>query len=274
MAAGQRPALVGVVGQAQGHEQGAEVGVAEAELAEAPGGLGDGLGRVVGVADQDLLGGEDDLDGGLEAVDVELGAVVVEERQQVEAGQVAGRVVEVHVLGAGVRAVDPAGVGRGVPAVDRGVELHAGIGALPGGLGDLAHEVAGLDRLDDLAGGDRPQVPVGVVDDGLHELVGDPHRVVGVLVLDGVAVGAVEVHVEAGVAQDPGLALLTGLAPDELLDVGVVDVEDDHLGGAAGLAPALDGAGRGVGAPHEADRAAGGAAALQQLLARSGCGTG
>ena len=51
-------------------------------------------------------------------------------------------------------------------------------------------------------------------------------------------VGAVEVHVEAGVAQDPGLALLLGLAPDELLDVGVVDVEDDHLGGAAGLAAA------------------------------------
>ena len=32
------------------------------------------------------------------------------------------------------------------------------------GLGDLAHEVAGPHRLDDLAGGDRPQVPVGVVD--------------------------------------------------------------------------------------------------------------
>ncbi len=90
----------------------------------------------------------------------------------------------------------------------------------------------------DLAGGDGPQVPVGVVDDGLHELVGDPDRVVGVLVLDRVAVGAVEVHVEAGVAQDAGLALLAGLAPDELLDVGVVDVEDDHLGGAAGLAAA------------------------------------
>ena len=51
-------------------------------------------------------------------------------------------------------------------------------------------------------------------------------------------VGAVEVHVEAGVAQHAGLVLLLGLAPDELLDVGVVDVEDDHLGGAAGLAAA------------------------------------
>ena len=158
------------------------------------------------------------------------------------------------------------GVGRGVPVVDGGVELHARIGALPGGLGDLAHEVTGPDRLDDLAGDDGPEVPVGVVDDGLHELVGDPHRVVGVLVLDRRDVDAVEAHVEAGGLEGPGLLLLTGLAPDELLDVGVVDVEDDHLGGAAGLAAGLDGAGRGVGAPHEADRAGGGAAALEQLL--------
>jgi hypothetical protein len=83
------------------------------------------------------------------------------------------------------------------------------------------------------------QVPVGVVDDGLHELVGDAHRVVGVLVLDRVKLSAVEIHVEAGVAQGAGLALLRDLAPDELLDVGVVDVEDDHLGGTAGLAADL-----------------------------------
>ena len=59
-----------------------------------------------------------------------------------------------------------------------------------------------------LAGRDRLEVPVAVVDDGLHELVGDPHRVVRVLVLDRVAVLAVEVHVEAGVAQRARLALL------------------------------------------------------------------
>ena len=70
------PALVGVVGQAVGHQQRAEVGVADAELAEAPGVLGDLLGRVVGVADEDLLGGEDDLDRGLEALDVERVVVV------------------------------------------------------------------------------------------------------------------------------------------------------------------------------------------------------
>src|SRR3546814_13589346 len=65
--------------------------------------------------------------------------------------------------------VDPTGVRRGVPVVDRGVELHAGIGALPGGLGELAHEVTGLDGADDLARGDGPEVPVGVVDDRSEE---------------------------------------------------------------------------------------------------------
>jgi hypothetical protein len=40
--------------------------------------------------------------------------------------------------------------------------------------------------LDDLAVRDGPQVPNSPSSTGLHELVGDPDRVVGVLVLDGV----------------------------------------------------------------------------------------
>jgi hypothetical protein len=199
-----------------------------------------------------------------EAVDVE-GVVVAQELEQVEAGQVARRVVEVHVLGARVRPVDAAGVGGRVPVVDRAVELHAGVGALPGRPADLAEQLAGLDRAHHVAGRDLAQAPVAVVDDRPHELVGHPDRVVGVLVLERVAVPAVEVHVEAGLLEHPGLALLERLAPDELLDVRVAGVEDDHLGGPARLAARLDGAGRGVGTPHEADRARGRAAALEQL---------
>ena len=44
------------------HQQRAEVRVAEPELAERPGVLADLLGRVVGLPDHDLLGGEHDLD--------------------------------------------------------------------------------------------------------------------------------------------------------------------------------------------------------------------
>ena len=54
-----RPTLIGVVGQAERHEHGAEVGVTEAELTESAGVLANGLGRIIGVADEDLLGGED-----------------------------------------------------------------------------------------------------------------------------------------------------------------------------------------------------------------------
>ncbi len=59
------------------------------------------------------------------------------------------------------------------------------------------------------------------------------------------------------------LGFFFGFALDEVDDVGMVDVEDDHLGGAAGLAAGLDDAGEGVEALHEAERAAGGAAAAE-----------
>ena len=120
--------------------------------------------------------------------------------------------------------------------VDRGVELHAGVGAFPGGLRDLTHEIASTNGLDDCTVVHGTQVPIGVVNNGLHELVGDAHRVVRVLVLDGGDVDAVEIHVEAGVAQCTSLLLFTRLAPDELFDVGMIDIEDDHLCGATGLA--------------------------------------
>ena len=103
------------------------------------------------------------------------------------------------------------------------------------------------------------------------KLVGDADGVVGVLVLDADPGVAVERHVVAGLAQGVGLLLLLRLAPDELLDVGVVDVEDDHLGGAAGLAAGLDRAGDGVGAAHEGDRP-GGEPAGRHVLAASCAG--
>jgi hypothetical protein len=64
--------------------------------------------------------------------------------------------------------------------------------------------------------------------------------VVGVLVEDRRVRLAVEAAVVAGVDQRPGLLLFVRLRGDELLDVGVVDVEDDNLGRAAGFATRLD----------------------------------
>src|SRR3972149_4783631 len=189
-----------------------------------------------------------------------------QELQEVNGGEVAGGVVQVHVFRAGVGGVDAAAVGAGVPVVDGGVVLHAGVGALPGGLGDAAHELAGAVRVGGLAGGDVAGAPLAVHLDGAHEVVGDAYGVVGVLVLDAYPGVAVQGDVVAGVAEGVGLALLLRLAVDELLDVGVVDVEDDHLGGAPGLAAGLDGAGDGVGAAHEGDGPGGEAAGGEPLL--------
>ena len=264
---GPCPSRLRVVGQAERHQRGPEVGVAEAELAEGVARLGDLLGGVVGPPDEDLLRRQHHLDRVAEGVDVE--AVVVEELQEVDRGEIARAVVEVEILAAGVAGLDAAGARRRVPAVDGGVELQTGVGALPCGLGDLAPQVAGRHGAQRLTGGDRVQRPVGVGDDRLHELVGDAHRVVGVLVLHRERVAAVEVHVEAVVAQDAGLAFLDGLAPHELLDVRVVDVEDHHLGGAPRLAAGLDRAGRGVGAAHEAHRSGRRATAAHSLDARA-----
>ena len=94
-------ALVGVVGQAAAHEQRAEVRVAQAERPELVRVLLDLRRRVRGVVDEDLLGGERQARRVAVVLDIEL-AVLADELHEVEAGQVAGRVVEEHVLGARV----------------------------------------------------------------------------------------------------------------------------------------------------------------------------
>ena len=106
----------------------------------------------------------------------------------------------------------------------------------------------------------------GVAFDGGHELVGDADGVVGVLEEDGgVGFGVGAAAVVAGGDEGVGLGFFLALALDEVDDVGMVDVEDDHLGGAAGLAAGLDDAGEGVEAAHEAERAGSGAAAGEGL---------
>ncbi len=135
-------------------------------------------------------------------------------------------------------------------------------------MGDLVEQLLGIDGLDDLVGGPGTQAELATLLDGAHELIGDPHRVVGVLVLHRGDVGAAEVHVEAGVTQYPDLVLLACLGLDELHDVRVIDVQHDHLRGTPSGTAGLDGAGRGIGATHEAHRTGRGAAGGQQLLGR------
>src|SRR5665213_4469513 len=110
-------------------------------------------------------------------------------------------------------------------------------------------------------------MPVAVGFGGKHELIGHTHGVVGVLKLDRLPRLSVHAHVVAHLTERPGLLFLSGLAVDELVDVGVVAVEHDHLRGAARRATALDRTGTRISTTHERNRSGGGAAARQQLLA-------
>ncbi len=201
-------------------------------------------------------------------------------------------------------------------------------------MADLLPQLARLHRLCDLARPGAPgEVPVAVGLHRLEELVGDAHRVVGVLPRDGeigvrIPVGVVDreldvliallgelddaldvvvgdvvlargpdlapehrvlVGVEAviarSLAQDAGLhdcleALLVDLRAgdqrsdlllldhfpvDELLDVGVVGVDDHHLGGAPRGAARFDGAGGAVADLEEAHEPRGFSSARQPL---------
>ncbi len=227
------------------HQQRAQVGVAEAEGAVVVAALGDLRRGEVRHGHRDLEHDGPQPDGVAVGVEVER-PVGPLERNQVQRGQVARRVVQKDVLTARVCCPDAAAGGGGVPLLDGGVELDPGVGALPGRLGDLTPQVTGPDRLHHPTVGAGGQVPVGVVEHRLDELVGQAHRVVRVLPGHGGVGLAVEVGVVPGGDQRPDLVLLVGLPVDERLDVGVVDVEDDHLGGAPGGASGLDGAGGAV----------------------------
>src|SRR6185295_16664941 len=218
---------------------------------------------------------------------------------------------------------DRSGLWAGVPVVDGGVELDAGIGGGPGRMTHPVPEFAGLDRLDGLAAEPRGQLPVVILEHALEKLIGDAHRIVGVLprdrevglavpvgvvarkldalialarelddaadvgiryqvaarLLDGALEGGVLAGIEAGFALgfaiDAGLenglqSPLTDLGPrdeggdllfllhlpvDVGLDVGMVDVDHHHLGGATGGASRLDGAGRAVADLEKAHKA-------------------
>ena len=265
--AGDRSSFVGVVGMAERHQECPEIGITEPELAESGGRGCDLFSRVVGVADENLLRRDDHAHRMGEPVHIEgvdprcFGTG--EKREQIQRSEIAGRIVEMEVLATRVARRDRTRVGRRVPVVDRCLELHPRISAFPRRLGDLSEEVASLHRAYRSPRGASDELPILVVDDGLHEIVGDANRIVRVLVLDRMDVGAIEAHVEPGRLEGACLAFFVGLAPDELFDVGMVDIEDHHLGCPPGLASRLDRAGGRIGATHEADWTRCGAATLE-----------
>ncbi len=177
-----------------------------------------------------------------------------------------------HIFTAGITCRYPASFWACMPIVNCIVVLNSGVRAFPSGLRHLAEQALRVHRLEDLPGHPGREAECAALLHGPHELVGYPYRVVSVLVLDARNVLAAEVHVEPGIAQDADLLLFPRFGLDELLDIGVVHVEDDHFRGPAGGAARLDCARGRVGAAHERNRPAGRAARAEQFLARPDAG--
>ena len=182
--AGQRPALGAVIGNAHGHQEAADIGVAEAERAVLVGEFGNLARGELGHQHRDFEHHRPQAAEVLIALHVEPAGVGVVELQQVGRGQVAGRVVEEHVFRARVGRPDRACRGAGVPVVHRRVEMQARIGGRPGGMADLFPELAGFEGLHRLAGDAGDQVPVAVGLHGAQEVVLQGHRIVRVLAGD------------------------------------------------------------------------------------------
>src|SRR5437667_3214347 len=131
----------------------------------------DGWSGIAGVADENLLGADHDLDCVFKGINVEL-AVYCSELHEVQRGEVAGGVVEKHVLRTGVGRVDPIRVRTRVPLVDYRVELDSRIAADVGGLGHFSDQVPGLVDGRYLEVCDVPGRPLLALCYCVHELVG------------------------------------------------------------------------------------------------------
>ena len=144
-----------------------------------------------------------------------------------------------------------------MPRVDGGVVLDARVCAVPRSLIDLLPQIDSGQGLGDLAIGATNQCPLAIGFHRIHELIRESHGVVGVLSADGVVGLAVEVVIELkpellgqflllrcqvlhAFNKRGNLDFFTNLPVDELLDVGVIDIQADHLGSAARGAAGLD----------------------------------
>ena len=214
-------------GNARRHQQAADVGVAEAKRAVFVRELRDLLARKLRHHHRDFEHDGPQPDGVLVGGDVERAGLGIAIGQQVDRGEIAGRVVEEHVFRARIGCADLARRRAGVPVVHGGVELQARIGRGPRGVADLLPQVARLKRLGDALLVAPGQVPVAVGFDRFEEFVGDAHRIVRVLPRDGqvrfrVPIGVVDREVDVLVALlgelDDALDVVVGhvVAPREL----------------------------------------------------------
>ena len=135
--AAERPTFNAVVPVTVAHDQRAEIRVTKPERAEDVGILRDFLDRVTRVIDDDLLRGDENSHRGFEPLDVKVAGRGLE-LHQVQRSEITGGVVEEEILAARIRRILPVGAFACVPLVNGRIELHPGIAADPGALGNFA----------------------------------------------------------------------------------------------------------------------------------------
>src|SRR5688500_14689902 len=85
------------------------------------------------------------------------------------------------------------GIGACMPGVNRCIVLHAWVGAVPSGVSDLVHEVAGFVGFMLFAAGAVCGAPLFILLYGLHKFVANTYRVIRVLAPNGLVGFAVKV---------------------------------------------------------------------------------
>src|SRR5690348_8555815 len=108
-------------------------------------------------------------------------SVGTQELQEIERGEITRRIIQEEVLGTRIRCVNPAAYFRGVPVIDRRIELQARIATLMRSFGHLAEQIPRPISFDGLPGADAARGPIAIHFDSAHELVRYAHGIVCVL---------------------------------------------------------------------------------------------
>ena len=144
--------------------------------------------------DQNLLSHKENSTSFYESLRIER-AIFADHFHEVNAGEIAGRVIEKHVFAARVACIDPTRIGAGVPSVDRGVVLDTRVTTLPGHLRHSLHDFAGLVFRSALTRiGDPTCFPFRILNHGIHEIVRGAHREVCILEHNGAVGFTVEIR--------------------------------------------------------------------------------
>ena len=197
--------FIGIIADARGHEQAADIGVAEAQRAVLIREFGNFLRRELRHQHRDFEHDGPQANRMFIGHNVESAGLGIAELQQIERCQIAGRVVEEHIFRARIGRIDATRRRACVPVVDGRIILQAGIGRSPGGIADLFPEILGLQRLVGLAVNAPCEVPIGIGLDRAQEVVGDANRIVRILAGDRqigfrIPVSVISVELNVGIA--------------------------------------------------------------------------